>query len=274
MKITANAHTHTTYCDGAHTAAEMAAGAFALGFTGLGFSGHSPAPFDERCPGICDEVAYRADIGALKKEYEGRMSILCGVEQDYYAPVNRRDYDYILGSVHYVMQDGEFVAVDGTPEEVEAVRDEVFGGDGIAMAKKFFETTVQNVEEYRPDIVGHFDVVTKHNQGGRLFDEDNAAYRNAALQALDAVANLVLPYGGIVEVNTGAFARGLRNVPYPAPFLLRHLAVRGVRVMINGDSHSVKALDGGFAEALEFVKAAGFTSVAMLRDGAFLDVPI
>lgn len=273
MTIQSNAHTHTTHCDGVNTAAEMAQAAHKLGLSGLGFSGHSPAPFDPTCPGIKDEDAYRQDIAALKQQYAGQMSILCGVEQDYYAPVDRSAYDYIVGSVHYLPgPGGDLIAVDNTHTHVQRVRDAVYSGEGLAMVRAFYELSLLNVQKYRPDIVGHWDLIVKHNKGNVLFNEDGKEYRSLALQMADALAAEVLLYGGIVEVNTGGMARGYRDTPYPAIFVLEHLARRGVRVMINSDSHSIATLNFGFDITLEILGNAGFKSVVVLRDNKFCDM--
>ena len=40
----ADFHTHTSYCDGNNTTAEMAAAAFARGLRVYGFSGHGHTP--------------------------------------------------------------------------------------------------------------------------------------------------------------------------------------------------------------------------------------
>lgn len=275
MKLRSNAHTHTTFCDGVNTMEEMAAAAAALGFTSLGFSSHSPTPFDPTCPGVADELAYRAEAARVKEKYAGRLQIFCGMEQDAYAPVNRAHYDYIIGSAHYLPSaDGTLVAVDGTPEHVLQVRDEVFGGDGIAMARAYYQNVVKGVQEFRPDVVGHYDLVVKHNQNSRLFSEEDPAYQNAAMLALEEMADILLDYGGIVEVNTGGVARGYRELPYPAPFLLRQLARRGVRVMVNSDSHSADTLGYGFDAALELLRETGFGSVAVLDGDGFVDMKI
>ena len=66
MKLTpyhGSVHTHSTFCDGKNTMAEMAAAAYAAGVKPYGFSGHihTPAPADE---GVCmttDLTAYREE---------------------------------------------------------------------------------------------------------------------------------------------------------------------------------------------------------------------
>lgn len=275
MNMRSNVHTHTTWCDGQNTPREMAQAALALGFTDLGFSSHAPAPFDAGCPGVADEAAYRADIAALRAEYAGRLNILCGVEQDIYAPVDAGKYDYVIGSNHYLPHDGQdYVAADGDIEMISVARRWRYEGNGIAMARAFYQLSAKNVALNKPDIVGHFDVITKFNKNNVLFDEEDPAYQKVALEALDEVIDVIQGYNGMFEVNTGAVTRGLRKLPYPAPFLLHHMAQRGARVIITTDCHSTKTLNGGFSIACRQLLQAGYTTMVVLKDSAFQDVKI
>ena len=275
VKILADVHLHTTFCDGKNTVREMADAALRLGFTDLGFSEHAPSLFDPQFPGMADPAAYRAEVNAVKKALAGQLAVSCGVEQDFYAPVQREEYDYVIGSVHYVQPDkGVYRSVDSTLAELQDTVNRYYGGDVLALMRNYYENCVENARTLRPDIMGHFDVALKHNESGCLLDENSTAYRGIALEAADAVADYILPYGGIVEVNTGAIARGYRSTPYPADFLLRHLAQRGVRVMLTGDAHSASSLCFAFDKALAIVREAGFQQLALLRDGRFADVAI
>ena len=92
MKVKANYHTHTTLCDGASTPRENAEAALKLGFTHLGFSGHMDADVH------MDFDRYVSEVGALRKEYEGRLEILCGVELDaLYDPGYAERAEYVFG---------------------------------------------------------------------------------------------------------------------------------------------------------------------------------
>lgn len=272
MPMQSNAHTHSSWCDGKNTTREMAARAIERGFTDLGFSSHSPAPFDKRCVGITDEAGYRAEIDGLKNELSGKLNILCGVEQDFYAPVDREKYDYIIHSTHYLPRDGEkYEAVDDLPSMTLDTWKSRYNRDGYAMAKDYYRLVVEGVEKYAPDIVGHFDLITKYNQNGTMFDEESKVYRDAAFDALDAVIDVLNGYGGMIEINTGGMPKGYRSVPYPAPFLLRRMAERNVRAIITSDSHEIATLDYGYDVALELMRVAGFKRMAVLKDGAFRD---
>ncbi len=295
-KQISNVHTHTTFCDGENTPREMAEAAVALGFTDIGFSSHSPAPFDPGCPGITDEAAYRAAVAAVKAEFAGRLGVLCGVEQDFYAPVHRReDYDYVVGSVHYLrfaagssiskensvksslfLPDSpyEYGCVDAAPRLLREMADIHFGGDIYAMISRYYETYLQNVKTHRPEVGGHFDLVVKFNTGIGLFDEESPKYKIAALAAADEVAEWMRDYGGCIEVNTGAMCRGYRETPYPAPFILKHLAAKKARMIITADSHAAATLNYGYEAAVDALRGAGFRSMAVLQGGAFVDVKL
>lgn len=278
MKQVSNVHTHCNFCDGANTPREVVERALELGFTDIGFSSHAPAPFDKHCGGIQDEVAYRAEIAALKKEYAGRITILCGVEQDTYALVDASCYDYILHSTHYLPAEGpdlsNLTVADSSQQELLDAREERFSGDGIAMVRSFFELSAKGIMQAKPTIAGHYDLITKYNGNNGLFDENSAAYQQTALEYLDEILSFLHGYGGMIEVNTGAWTRGLREVPYPAPFLLKHIAARKARAIITTDSHKIETLNGKFDEAVELLRQTGFTSMAVLQNGKFVDVSL
>lgn len=264
-------HNHCTWDDGKSTPRRMAQQALALGFTALGFSSHAETPFDGGYA-LCDAPGYIADIRALAREYEGRMQVYCGVEQDFYTPVDYREkLDYLIGSVHYLRSpQGKYYPVDGTRSAVQGCIDEMFGGDGQAFAEAFFALTAQNAEQYRPDIIGHFDLLCKNNADKALFDDTTPAYRRAALDALHRCAAC----GSIFEVNTGGMARGYMQRPYPDMFLLRELAGMGARVMLSADCHNAQYIAYAFDEARALLREAGFAQLTQMDSGQFVSVPL
>ena len=61
MKLRANAHTHTTFCDGKNSVEEMTLAAIERGFVALGFSMHGWTPY-ETTPGLSLEREPPPDI--------------------------------------------------------------------------------------------------------------------------------------------------------------------------------------------------------------------
>ena len=268
MILTGSLHNHSTWCDGKNTPREMIEAAIEAGFTDFGISGHTYVPQDDF--GVRDEAAYVRELRALQAEYAGRIRVWTGLEHDYYFPVkDRAQLDYIVGSIHELRDDktGKYYIVDGDKAELEACRDDMFGGDGLAMAERFFDLTAENAERYRPDILGHFDLIVKNNAASDVFDETSPRYREAALAALRRCAGT----GCVFEVNTGGMFRGYRDAPYPARFLLEELARLGARVTVSADAHETRALRFGFDAALSLLREAGFSSVAVWEAGRFVD---
>lgn len=268
MILTGSLHNHSTWCDGKNTPREMIEAAVEAGFTDFGISGHTYVPQDDF--GVRDEEAYLKELRALQEEYRDRIRFWVGLEHDYYFPVtDRARLDYIVGSLHELRDErtGRYYVIDGPKEDLVACRDECFGGDGLAMAERFFELTAENAERTRPEIIGHFDLIVKNNAANDVFDETAPRYREAALAALRRCAAT----GCVFEVNTGGMFRGYRQEPYPARFLLEELARLGARVTVSADAHETRALRFAFGKALELLEAAGFSSVAVWENGGFVD---
>ena len=270
-------HNHTTFCDGKGTPEEMAAAAYRSGVRVLGFSGHShtPLPLDDGYVMERDPAAYHQRVLALRDVYAGRMEVLLGIEWDMLSDGAREmrgngaremlgdgvqeGYDYWIGSVHHLLMDGRDCPVDYDPEHFAAACGDVFGGDALAFAERYYQA-VGEMAAQRPTILGHFDLITKFNEGGRFFDETAPRYRQAALAALRCVD----PSATLLEINTGAMSRNWRTAPYPAPFLLEEWRAMGGRVILTADAHSPETVVYGYAAAADAARAAGFTSAAVL----------
>lgn len=263
-----NLHTHTVYGDGKNTAGEMVLGAIRSGCTSLGFSEHSPLAAsidtDGWTMGHLQVPDYRAEILRLRDQYRDRLDIYLGLEQDLDSPPPDDPYDYLIGSVHTVWANGVPLSVDeGRDSFVRAVHEQ-FGGDFYAFAGAYYRR-VARIMGTGCQIVGHFDLVTKFNEGGCLFDETDPRYRAAALGTLEA-----LPVKDLIfEINTGAMSRGYRSIPYPAPFILHAIRERGGRVCITSDCHSADAVTHAFAQASELAMACGFRETAVLTRQGF-----
>ena len=78
-------HVHSTYCDGKSTLRENIEAAIGLGMDIIGFSGHSfikNSSYSMTREGTKD---YLREVNALKKELGEKITILCGLEKDYYS---------------------------------------------------------------------------------------------------------------------------------------------------------------------------------------------
>lgn len=238
-------HVHTTFCDGKHTPREMVEAAINGGLIAIGFSTHSFTHFDESyCILEEREAEYRAEIRKLAAEFKDKIRILCGIEQDLYAEGDPSAYDYVIGSVHYIKKDGIYYDVDKSPSAFADMCEEGFGGDYYALCEAYYEAVAAIADVMEPDMIGHFDLVTKFNEDGLFFDESNPRYIEAWQYAMDALLPLDIPF----EVNTGAISRGYRTAPYPSLSQLNYLAENGGSVILSSDAHNKHTLSFAFDE--------------------------
>lgn len=225
-------HLHTTFSDGVNTPEETVLAAIDKGMDQIGFSDHAYTSFDlNYCMKRSDYPAYKAEIARLKQVYGDRIRILCGIEQDFYSDLPAVGFDYVIGGVHYIRAGEEHIPVDESPEILKAAADRYFGGDILALAEVYYETAAALPEKTGCDIIGHFDLIAKFNEGGVLFDEKSPRYRRAWQAAADKLA------GRTFEINTGAISRGWRTVPYPSEEICRYLKAGGASWILSGDSH-------------------------------------
>ncbi len=242
---TMDLHVHTTFCDGASSPRALVMAAVEKGMDMLGFSAHAHTAFDESyCMLRGVEAVYQKEIRALSREFAGKIRILCGIEQDFFSDTPTDAYDYVIGSVHYVLKDGQYYSVDTSAEGFSRMLREGYAGDAYAAAEDYYREVSEMAEKMRPTFIGHFDLFTKFNEKYAFFDEQHPRYRAAWQAALDKILPLGIPF----EVNTGAIARGYKTVPYPSHEQLLYIQEGGGQVLLSGDTHSCDALCFGFAE--------------------------
>ena len=243
-------HVHTTFCDGENTPEEMVLAAIERKMQRIGFSGHSYTSFDSSCCMTIEGTEeYKKEIRRLKEKYSDRIEILCGIEQELFSDFPAEGYDYIIGSSHYLKKDdGNYIAIDYSPEVFEEAARKYYGGDYYRMAEEYFEN-ISSVADMGADIVGHFDLIAVFNKGNRFFDENNSRY----LAAGKAAADKLLKKGLSFEVNTGAISRGRRDIPYPAPEFLRYIIKNGGSVVLSSDSHRTDTLCFEFDKWREYI---------------------
>jgi histidinol-phosphatase (PHP family) len=181
---------------------------------------------------------------------------------------SRDGWEYMIGSTHYLSKDGEIFNIDLGTEEIKHVIAERFGGDGLALAKCYYEHLASLPKYGNFDIIGHFDLVTKNNEKGKFIDVTSEKYLRSGFEAIHALKGKI-PF---FEVNTGAISRRYRNSPYPQMEFLREFNRLGFGVVISSDCHDKKHIDCFYDEAEALISAAGFRSKWILTENGFKEV--
>lgn len=270
MQNKQNLHIHSTYADGKDQPEAMIQTAIQRGFDSIGFSEHSYMEFSDYPyqMTVAKMANYIQEIRTLQAKYADQIDIFCGLEYEMYSNVPTDGMDYLIGSVHYLDINGQIVGFDRGLPETLAYIDTHFGGDGMAFCKKYFETVARLPEKGKFDIIGHFDLQTKHNEQAKFVDTTAPAYLQAGYEAIHALKGKI----PLFEVNTGAISRGYRTTPYPQMEFLRAFKDSGFGAVITSDCHDRNFIDCYYEEAEELLRAAGFRSKWMLTQEGFKEV--
>ncbi|MBQ3284623.1 MAG: histidinol-phosphatase [Ruminococcus sp.] len=233
--ITKDLHMHTAYCDGKDAPEDMILSAIDKGLTTVGISGHSYTFFDESyCMQKADIPRYISELHYLRAKYFDRIRVLCGVEQDYYSDYPTDEFDYVIGSVHYVKVEDAYIPVDESPEILKEAAEKYYGGDIYALCEQYFETVADVADRTDCDIIGHFDLISKFIEKEPLFDVNHPRYVAAWQYAVDELLIYDIPF----EINTGAISRGYKTQPYPSADMIAYIREHGGRFVLSSDAHS------------------------------------
>lgn len=267
-----NYHTHTTYCDGKDTPEQNICVAIEKGFSSLGFSSHTINPFGSDWHISAKEIdSYVKEIRALSQKYINQIQVLCGFEVDYLPPFSiphvkayeSLSPDYLIGSVHYIVEDKGWFTVDGSLEEVSNGIKTVFRGNGKLAVQAYFSLQREMLSCGKFDIIGHIDVIRKRNPILQFFDESEPWYRRELKETARAIAKADV----VVEINTGGLSRGAKDA-YPSVDFLELIHEKNIPIMINSDAHAAQNLDMGFDFAYKRAKDAGYKElVGFQSDG-------
>ena len=260
-----NFHTHTTFCDGKGTPEEVVKAAIAEGFDAIGFSGHGYTEYDLRyC--MKDIIGYIKEILRLKEAYRSKIEIYLGIEEDSRHINNRADFDYIIGSCHYaVSRDGQVSPIDSNYDYFNKSLS-FFGGDELLLAEQYYSHFTSYINKRKPDIIGHFDLITKFDEKEKIRFLENEDYWKIA----EKYTKEAMKSGSFFEVNTGLITRGFRTAPCPHERLLRIIYQGGGGVVLSSDSHAPDTLSAHFELAKSILRDIGFTYTYTLKNGSWI----
>ncbi|MDD6341063.1 MAG: histidinol-phosphatase HisJ family protein [Eubacteriales bacterium] len=264
--IFSDIHVHTTYCDGKNSAEETVLAALEKNFVSIGFSGHSYTSFDSGwCMSEEGTEKYLGEVLLLREKYKDRIDILLGTERDFFADPDSHAYDYVIGSSHYVRVGNTYLTVDESAAAQKYAADEFFGGDIYGFVAAYYRQEAQIIQKTGCDVIGHFDLITKYNENGKMFDEDSGRYKKTVYETLEQL----IPSKPFFEINTGAMTRGYRSRPYPADFITDYVAEHGCGLVITSDCHRKEQLGGFFDETEKRLRARGINNIFVATKNGF-----
>lgn len=243
-------HTHTKFCK--HASGEMEEyieAAIERGLTEIGVSCHNPMPegFDPEHRMTHDQFdsIYVPGVRRLQEKYAGAITIKFGLEADYYPGmetyvrefISKYEFDYVIGSVHFV---GSWPATELIPVPTfERVAVNARYGEYFEMVRRLAESGIC-------DIIGHFDLVKKN---GVRPDKEDEAIDDAIRTALTAIKENDL----CMEINTSGLRKKVAEV-YPAENILKLAAEHGIPLTTGSDAHKPRDVAADFDLAYSLIE--------------------
>lgn len=254
-------HTHTFRCGHAvGTMREYVEAALRNGITDIGLTDHLWLYFalvgdrDPRWAMAENQFdAHYAEMLEVRDEYRGRIDVRVSVEADYIAGhedelraiLSRYDFDYVLGSVHFM--DGWLI---DDPDQAHRYREERVA----EIYRRYFANIQRAIRLGAFDVLAHFDLPKKF---GFLPEEDLTA---VVAETLD----LAKEAGVAIEVSTGGLRKPVAEI-YPAPAILREMKKRGIPIVLSSDAHAPEEVGAGYAESLALVRDVGYDELVVFE---------
>ena len=266
-------HNHTFYSDGHDTPEAMAKAAFDAGLSYFAFTDHIHSDlFPSWTLQIKDFPQYAAHIGRVKEEYAGKMTIFTGIEADWYKGRGTHfshyqeispSLDFTVGSIHVLSPGGVDYLIDDDMPTYAACLNKGYGGDAKAMITDYYEGYLEMICDFKPDLLGHIDIMQKNNPESRFFDESEPW----CVRLQETLAKEIAKRNLVTEVNGGGAYRYGNGVTYPSEQFLSILREADVRLTIGLDAHSVDMVTSYYDASLGYLKKAGFSEL-WYYDGA------
>ena len=196
------------------------------------------------------------DLDAYCEFVRERTDLRLGIEADYIPGredrlanlLDDRDWDYVIGSVHFVGDQ----AVD-THEY--SVWEELRSPERVW--RRYFEVLAGAASSGLYDVVAHPDLVKVWGRGRPLPEGDLRHFYEPAVEAMaDA--------GIAVEVSTAGLRKPVGEI-YPARAFLEMCVDAGIPVALSSDAHVPSDLGHGYDDAQRLLEEVGVTELSVFE---------
>jgi len=197
----------------------------------------------------------RDDLDAYCEFVRGtplKLGIECdfvpGAEDRTAALLEARDFDYVVGSVHFI-GDG---AVDHDGWDVWSG-----AGDPDAIWRRYFETLAEAARSGLFDVLAHPDLVKVWGGARPAPQRDPRHYYEPAVEA-------IAESGVAVEVSTAGLRKPVGEI-YPARPLAEMCAEAGAPFALSSDAHLPEHVGWAYGEAVDFLTSLGVAEICVFE---------
>jgi histidinol-phosphatase (PHP family) len=157
-----------------------------------------------------------------------------------------RDFDYVIGSVHFI-REGAVDMDDYSVWEQGRSAEEIW--------RRYFQTIGESAASGLFDVLAHPDLVKYWGRERPLPEGDLRRYYELAM---DGIAQS----GIAVEVSTAGLRKRAGEI-YPAPAFLQMCLEAGAPIALSSDAHIPQDVGADYAQALELLEGLGVGEVCV-----------
>jgi len=203
---------------------------------------------DEYCAFVREQTDLRLGIEA---------DFVPGGEDRMVNLLTARDFDYVIGSVHFI-RDGAVDMDDYSVWDSGRSVEEIW--------KRYFETIGEAARSGMFDVLAHPDLVKVWGKERPLPEGDLRRYYELAM---DGIAES----GIAVEVSTAGLRKRVEEL-YPAPAFLEMCLEAGAPVALSSDAHRPEDIGADYARARELFAQMGVSELTVFDHRSRRQVPI
>jgi histidinol-phosphatase (PHP family) len=193
---------------------------------------------DEYCAYVRDETTLKLGIEA---------DFLAGREDRMANLLDARDWDYVIGSVHFIRDD----AVD--MEEWDVWR----SGDPDKVWRRYFEALGEAARTGMFDVLAHPDLV-------KVWGEDRPRPEGDLRRFYEIAMDGIADSDVAIEVSTAGLRKPVGEI-YPARGFLEMCLEAGRPVALSSDAHVPEQLGHEYDRALDLLDSLGVTEIAVFE---------
>jgi histidinol-phosphatase (PHP family) len=248
--LIADYHTHNYLCKHADgTIEEYIRHAQHIGLKEIGCSDHSPMPneWDSAVRMTEDQFykEYKPTILTLKEQYKGSIDVKFGIEADFFRGteewvrtfLGNNEFDYVIGSVHYL---GEW----GFDNPIFVHRYEEQDIDSVY--EQYYKHIQQSARSGLFDIIAHCDLVKKFGHRPKKNLEE----------ILRTTFKVIKEFDLAVEINTSGLRKPIKEM-YPSESILSIIGELHIPLTLGSDAHSPTDVGKDFSLASQFIQKYG-----------------
>ncbi len=200
--------------------------------------------------GVDDLDAYCEFVRATPLRLGVECDYVPGAEERTEALLVGRDFDYVVGSVHFIGEGDAAVDHEGFDVwEGDADPEEIW--------RRYFEALAACARSGLFDVLAHPDLVKVWGRARALPDRDLREFYEPAVEA-------IAESGIAVEVSTAGLRKPVGEI-YPAPGFAELCVEAGACFALSSDAHLPEQVGFEYDAAVEFLDALGIGEIAVFE---------